>query len=45
MQTVVLGVLMFTIVVLAMVTIILFARARLVATGTVKIEVNGERIV
>ncbi len=44
MQTVVLGVLMFTIVVLAMVTIILFARARLVATGTVKIEVNGERV-
>ncbi|MGB5542113.1 MAG: NADH:ubiquinone reductase (Na(+)-transporting) subunit F [Gammaproteobacteria bacterium] len=44
MQTVVLGVLMFTIVVLAMVTIILFARSRLVATGSVKIEVNGERV-
>jgi Na+-transporting NADH:ubiquinone oxidoreductase subunit F len=34
---------MFTAIVLAMVTIILFARSRLVASGTVKIEINEER--
>jgi Na+-transporting NADH:ubiquinone oxidoreductase subunit F len=45
MQTVILGVMMFTVVVLAMVTIILFARSKLVATGTVKIEINGERVI
>ncbi|MGD8976395.1 MAG: NADH:ubiquinone reductase (Na(+)-transporting) subunit F [Gammaproteobacteria bacterium] len=43
METVVLGVVMFTAIVLAMVTIILFARSRLVASGTVKIEINEER--
>jgi len=45
MQTVILGVMMFTVVVLAMVTIILFARSKLVATGTVKIEINEERVI
>ncbi len=45
METVVLGVVMFTAIVLAMVTIILLARSRLVATGTVKIEINEERVI
>ena len=45
METVVLGVVMFTAIVLAMVTVILFARSRLVATGTVKIEINEERVI
>ena len=36
---------MFTAIVLAMVTVILFARSRLVATGTVKIEINEERVI
>ena len=43
MQTVWLGVLMFTGVVLALVTIILLARSRLVASGSVHILVNDER--
>jgi Na+-transporting NADH:ubiquinone oxidoreductase subunit F len=43
MQTVWLGVLMFTGVVLALVMVILLARSRLVASGTVHILVNDER--
>jgi len=45
METVVLGVVMFTAIVLAMVTIILLARSRLVPTGTVRIEINEERVI
>ena len=41
METVVLGVVMFTAIVLAMVTVILFARSRLVATGTVKVTIEA----
>ena len=43
MTTIVLGVAMFTSVVLMLVTVILFARSKLVASGTVDIVVNDER--
>ncbi|MCP5334305.1 MAG: NADH:ubiquinone reductase (Na(+)-transporting) subunit F [Oceanospirillaceae bacterium] len=42
---VILGVFMFTAVVLGLVFIILAARARLVSTGNVKIEINGEHVI
>ncbi|CAA6824999.1 MAG: Na(+)-translocating NADH-quinone reductase subunit F (EC [uncultured Thiotrichaceae bacterium] len=41
MTTVVLGVLLFTLIVLALVGIILFARSKLVATGNINILING----
>ena len=40
--TVILGVVMFTVTVLALVVVILFARSRLVSTGNVTIEINGD---
>ncbi|MGI9507954.1 MAG: NADH:ubiquinone reductase (Na(+)-transporting) subunit F [Geminicoccaceae bacterium] len=40
-----LGVTLFTAVILSLVAIILFARSKLVASGTVDIEVNGERTI
>lgn len=40
-----LGVLMFTAVVLALVVIILFAKSRLVSSGDVKLTINGEKVV
>ncbi len=40
-----LGVTLFTAVILSLVGIILFARSKLVASGTVDIEVNGERTI
>ena len=43
MIEIVLGVVLFTAVVLALVAIILFARSQLVATGNVNILVNGEK--
>ena len=43
MDTIVFGVGMFTAVMLALVLIILFARARMVSTGDVTILINGER--
>lgn len=43
MNEIVLGVSMFTVVILALVAIILFAKSKLVASGPVKITVNGER--
>lgn len=43
MTEVILGVTLFTAIVLALVTIILFARSKLVATGNVKILINGEK--
>ncbi|MDO6460788.1 NADH:ubiquinone reductase (Na(+)-transporting) subunit F [Granulosicoccaceae sp. 1_MG-2023] len=43
MTEIVLGVVLFTAVVLALVALILFARSQLVATGNVNILVNGER--
>lgn len=42
---VILGVFMFTAVVLGLVFIILAARAKLVSTGNVKIEINGEHVI
>ena len=39
---IILGVIMFTTVVLALVAVILFARAKLVSSGDVTIEINGD---
>ena len=44
-MTIVFGVGMFTAIVLALVLVILFARAHLVSTGDVSIEINGERTI
>ena len=41
--TIVLGVVMFTVIVLALVAVILAARAKLVSSGDVNIEINGEK--
>lgn len=41
--TIVLGVVMFTVIVLALVMVILSARAKLVSSGDVKISINGEK--
>ena len=43
--TIILGVTMFTATVLALVAIILTARSRLVSTGEVSIEINGEKTI
>jgi Na+-transporting NADH:ubiquinone oxidoreductase subunit F len=43
MQEVIIGVVMFTSVVLALVACILFARSRLVAAGNITIDINGEK--
>jgi Na+-transporting NADH:ubiquinone oxidoreductase subunit F len=43
-ETIVLGVVMFTGTVLFLVAVILLARSRLVATGDVKLEINGESV-
>jgi Na+-transporting NADH:ubiquinone oxidoreductase subunit F len=43
MNTIILGVVMFTVIVLALVAIILAARSKLVAAGDVVIEINGEK--
>jgi Na+-transporting NADH:ubiquinone oxidoreductase subunit F len=43
MNEIVLGVVMFTVIVLALVAVILSARARLVNSGDVTIDVNGEK--
>lgn len=42
---IILGVVMFTLIILALVVFILIARARLVNTGTVKILINGEKTI
>lgn len=44
-MTIVFGVTMFTAIVLALVMVILFARTRLVSSGDVTIEINGERTI
>lgn len=44
-MTIVYGVAMFTAIVLALVVVILAARSRLVASGNVQIEINGERTI
>ena len=43
--TIVFGVAMFTAIVLALVMVILFARMRLVSSGDVSIEINGEKTI
>ncbi|HAN28128.1 MAG TPA: NADH:ubiquinone reductase (Na(+)-transporting) subunit F, partial [Haliea salexigens] len=43
--TIILGVTMFTAIVLALVAIILSARSRLVSSGEVAIEINGEKTI
>jgi Na+-transporting NADH:ubiquinone oxidoreductase subunit F len=43
--TIIFGVGMFTAIVLALVLVILFARGRLVSTGNVSIEINGEKTI
>ena len=45
METFTLGVALFTVIVLALVTIILVARSRLVSTGNVNITINGEKTI
>ncbi|MBV6633541.1 MAG: NADH:ubiquinone reductase (Na(+)-transporting) subunit F [Alphaproteobacteria bacterium] len=45
METFSLGILLFTAVVLALVTVILAARSRLVSTGNVNITINGEKTI
>ncbi|MGH1427797.1 MAG: NADH:ubiquinone reductase (Na(+)-transporting) subunit F [Arenicella sp.] len=45
MLTVGLGVVFFTIIVIALVSIIIFAKSRLVASGNVSIEINGEKTI
>lgn len=43
MNTIIIGVVMFTVIVLALVAVILVARSSLVASGNVTIEINGEK--
>ena len=45
MATFGLGILLFTLIVLALVTIILAARSRLVSMGNVNISINGEKTI
>jgi Na+-transporting NADH:ubiquinone oxidoreductase subunit F len=44
-STLILGVVMFTVIVLALVAVILSARAKLVSSGNVKIVINGDKTV
>lgn len=44
-KEIILGVVMFTVIVLSLVAIILSARAKLVSSGNVKIKINGEKTV
>ena len=44
-MTIVFGVGMFTAIVLALVLVILFARTKLVSSGDVSIEINGEKTI
>ena len=45
MNEIILGVLMFTAIVLALVLIILFAKSKLVSSGNIKLSINGEKTV
>lgn len=45
METFTLGVILFTLIVLALVTIIMLARSRLVSSGNVSIVINGEKTI
>lgn len=42
MDIIILGVVMFTLIVLALTGLILFAKSKLVNTGNIKVEVNGD---
>jgi Na+-transporting NADH:ubiquinone oxidoreductase subunit F len=44
-EVIVLGVGMFTVIVISLVAVILFARARMVSSGNVNIEINGEKTI
>ena len=43
METFTLGVTLFTLIVISLVTLIIFAKSKLVATGDVNITINGEK--
>ena len=45
MDTFILGVTLFTMIVLSLVTVIIFARSKLVASGDVNITINGEKTI
>ncbi len=45
METFTLGVVLFTLIVIALVTLIMVARSRLVSTGNVNITINGEKTI
>ena len=45
MDTFVLGITLFTMIVLSLVTIIIFARSKLVSSGDVNIRINGEKTI
>jgi Na+-transporting NADH:ubiquinone oxidoreductase subunit F len=45
MNEIVLGVMMFTVVILALVFVILFAKSKLVSSGNIKLTINGEKTV
>ncbi|MFC3529042.1 NADH:ubiquinone reductase (Na(+)-transporting) subunit F [Paracoccus mangrovi] len=45
METFTLGVVLFTLIVIALVTLIIVARSRLVSTGNVNITINGEKTI
>ncbi len=45
MDTITLGVIMFTSIVLGLVAVIIFARSHLVSDGEIKIEINGEKTI
>ncbi|MCE1737079.1 NADH:ubiquinone reductase (Na(+)-transporting) subunit F, partial [Enterobacter hormaechei] len=42
MDIIILGVVMFTLIVLVLTAMILFAKSKLVNTGDIKVEVNGD---
>lgn len=42
MSTIIFGVVMFTLIILALVLVILFAKSKLVPTGDITISINGD---
>ena len=44
-EVIVLGVGMFTLIVISLVAVILVARARMVSSGNVNIEINGQKTI
>lgn len=45
METFTLGVALFTLIVISLVTLIIFAKSKLVSTGDVNITINGEKTI